>query len=76
MVTINFSGNVGKTMLARHLIAPRINGVVIPIESINADEQERDAIKGHQYGKLQDAMWAVDAAVVDVGASNVEKFTR
>ncbi len=39
VAVINFSGNVGKTTIARHLLAPRITGAeVISIESINADD--------------------------------------
>jgi len=35
---INFSGNVGKSTTARHLIYPRLaNGHLIPVETINSD---------------------------------------
>ena len=39
VAVINFSGNVGKSTIARHLLTPRIEGAeLISIESINADE--------------------------------------
>lgn len=39
VAVINFSGNVGKTTVARHLLAPRIDGAkVVAVESINADD--------------------------------------
>ena len=73
IAVINFSGNVGKTTIARHLLAPRIERAeVISVESINADEGQTNAIRGDQFGELQEYLQTVDNAVVDVGASNVE----
>ena len=75
VAVINFSGNVGKSTVARHLIAPRINSAaVIPVESINSDGTQDEAIKGKQFGELQEALMLMDDAVVDIGASNVEDF--
>lgn len=66
---------MGKTTIARHLLAPRLAGAeVIPVESINADEQETQKIRGKQYGDLQQYLSTVTNAVVDVGASNSEDF--
>ncbi|MCE9661011.1 MAG: hypothetical protein K8R60_20980 [Burkholderiales bacterium] len=73
VAVINFSGNVGKTTIARHLLAPRIEGAeVVAIESINADEDQARALKGKQFGELQEFLQTVDNVVVDIGASNVE----
>lgn len=73
VAVINFSGNVGKTTVARHLLAPRIDGAkVIAIESINADDGQADALRGRQFGELQEYLQTVDNVVVDIGASNVE----
>ena len=73
VAVINFSGNVGKTTVARHLLAPRIAGAkVIAIESINADDGQTDALRGRQFGELQEYLQTVDNVVVDIGASNVE----
>lgn len=39
IAVINFSGNVGKSTVARHLLPPRIPGAgLITVESLNADE--------------------------------------
>ncbi len=39
VAVINFSGNVGKTTIAGHLLVPRIDGAeLIAVETINADE--------------------------------------
>lgn len=78
IAVINFSGNVGKTTVARHLLAPRIgNTEVIAVESINSDgDTESEAIRGKQFGELLEALSIVDDAVVDIGASNVEDFVN
>lgn len=70
---INFSGNVGKTTLARHLLLPRMPGAeLISIESANAGSERTPALRGYQFGELQEYLQTVDSAVVDIGASNVE----
>jgi hypothetical protein len=73
VAVINFSGNVGKTTVARHLLAPRIREAeVIAVESINADEGQSNALRGKQFGELQEYLQTVENVVVDIGASNVE----
>ena len=73
IAVINFSGNVGKTTIARHLLKPRIEGAeLIAVESINADEGQATAVRGDQFGELQEYLQTVDNVVVDIGASNVE----
>ena len=75
VAVINFSGNVGKTTIARHLLAPRIAGAeVVAIESINADDGQASALRGSQFGELQEYLQTVDNVVVDIGASNVEEL--
>ncbi len=75
IAVINFSGNVGKTTVARQLLAPRLNNApVISVESINSDGTDDEAIRGKQFGQLQEAMLLQDNVVVDIGASNVEDF--
>jgi len=77
VAVINFSGNVGKSTIARHLLASRMNNAqVIPVESINSDGTQDEAIRGKQYGELQEALILMEDAVVDVGASNVEDFVN
>ena len=73
IAVINFSGNVGKTTVARHLLAPRIPGAeVIAVESLNAGDTEAQALRGRQFGELQEYLQTVASVVVDIGASNVE----
>jgi hypothetical protein len=77
IAVINFSGNVGKTTIARHLLAPRMKGAeIISIESTNADEHEVDALRGKDFGHLQQYMLASDDLIVDIGASNVDDLLK
>ncbi|MGA3983491.1 StbB family protein [Ralstonia nicotianae] len=75
IAVINFSGNVGKSTIARHLLAPRLgNATVIAIETINADDNDGMQMRGNEFGALQENLLSLDAAVVDIGASNVEEL--
>lgn len=77
VAVINFSGNVGKSTVARHLLAPRMNNAeIIPVESINSDGTDAVAIRGKQFGELQEYLQTIDDAVIDIGASNVEDFVK
>lgn len=77
IAVINFSGNVGKSTVAQHLLSPRLhNASVIPVESINSDGNENEAIRGKQFGDLIEALAVIDDAVIDIGASNVEDFVN
>ncbi|CAH2807800.1 MAG: hypothetical protein CPDRYMAC_0268 [uncultured Paraburkholderia sp.] len=73
-----FSGNVGKSTVVHHLLAPRLNDTEgISIGSINSDDREKEAaLRGFQFDELQDQLMRLENAVVDVGVSNVEDFVR
>lgn len=73
IAVISFSGNVGKTTIARHLLAPRIAGArVVSIESINSGESRDTVIRGCEFADLHEYLQVVDSVIVDIGASNVE----
>jgi len=75
IAVLNFSGNVGKSTIARHLLLPRVRGAeLIAIESLNAHESGAPALRGRQFGELQEYLQTVDSAVVDIGASNIEEL--
>lgn len=77
VAVINFSGNVGKSTVAKHLLLPRIpDAEFITVESINSDEGDGEAVRGKQFGALQEQLLMIDAAVIDIGASNVEDFVK
>ncbi len=76
IAVINFSGNVGKSTISRHLFFPRMGDcVLIPVESINADDNDKDEmIRGRAFNELMEKMLLNESSIVDVGASNVEEF--
>lgn len=77
LAVINFSGNVGKTTVARHLLAPRLPDCqLVAVESINADGGQPVTIRGRQFAQLQEFLQSVDNVVVDIGASNVEELLK
>ncbi|AIY44231.1 Stability protein StdB (plasmid) [Collimonas arenae] len=76
---INFSGNVGKSTLAKQLFAPRMNAPEFAVETINAgggDNAATETLKGKDFGSLQEEMMRLDSAIVDIGASNVDEFVK
>jgi hypothetical protein len=81
VAVLNFSGNVGKTTIAGHLLKPRLPGAPIySIESVNtgadADGLEVATMRGKKFGELVDELMPLDSAIVDVGASNAEDFLK
>lgn len=75
---LSYSGNAGKTTLARNLFARQMPAAaLVSIESINADGQEAVTLRGKQFAELLDALALSErGVVVDVGASNVEDFLQ
>lgn len=79
IAVVNFSGSVGKTIVTSHLLAPRIAGAeIIAVESTNESAADLglnvDQLRGEQFGKLFRKLLRAQAAIVDVGASNIEDF--
>ena len=78
VAVVNFSGNVGKTAVSRHLLAPRVGGgaPVFSVESINTDGHEDTLVQANVFGDMINELVLFDNVVVDVGASNAEKFLQ
>lgn len=73
---LNFSGNVGKTTIARHLLQPRMNKAeLFSVETINADDGGNTS-RGKEFVDTQIRMAIVDDAVCDIGASNIEQVIQ
>jgi len=81
VVVINFSGNVGKSTIAAHLLKPRMNDAkIFSIETLN-DDASREGIdvetyKGRQFNALMGEIILEKDCIIDVGASNVEDFCQ
>lgn len=77
---MNFSGNVGKTVVAAHLMAPRLEAKIYSVETLNvgasADGVEVESMSANQFQELFDELAQAETAVVDVGTSNVQTFMK
>jgi hypothetical protein len=73
VAVVNYSGNVGKTTVARHLLSPRLNGCpILFVESINEGGDAKTNIKGRDFKEVLREIPAHEHVVVDIGSSNVE----
>lgn len=73
LMIVNFSGNVGKSTLAKYLFQPRLeNCKVYSVESINENEHEEENLRGNALGAILDDMINYDNVLLDVGSSNAE----
>jgi hypothetical protein len=73
VAVLNYSGNVGKSTLARHMLQPRMgNCPIMFIESINEGGDETN-IKGKEFASVMIDVLAADRAIVDIGSSNIEQ---
>ena len=79
VAVISYSGNVGKTTVAAHMLAPRIPAAKIhAIETVNETATkmglEVDQLRGEKFVTLYKELLASSDAIVDVGASSAEEF--
>lgn len=79
IAVLNYSGSVGKTTIASHLLAPRIpDAEIIAVESTNESAADLgldvEQLRGEHFGKIFRKLLIAPAAIVDVGASNIEDF--
>lgn len=74
IAVLNYSGNVGKTTIAKHLLLPRVPGSQwIPVESTNTGGDEQLNIRGRHFSDVLREVHALESAVVDIGSSNIEQ---
>lgn len=72
LAVLNNSGNVGKTTIARQLLAPRMgNCPIFFVESIN-ETGSNVKLAGRELRKVLVEMALLDNAIVDIGSSNIE----
>ncbi|UYZ77099.1 hypothetical protein LP109_14660 (plasmid) [Moraxella bovis] len=77
IAVLNFSGNVGKTTIAKNLLLPRLKDThFVAIESINHGNQDDIKIKSKDFSILQDELLINDNIIVDIGASNIEETMK
>jgi len=74
VAVLNFSGNVGKSTIARHCLAPRMNNCpVFFVETINEGGDSKVNVKGRDFAEVLVDIAVLDDAVVDIGSSNIEQ---
>jgi hypothetical protein len=72
---MNFSGNVGKSTVTRHLFRPRLpSHTFIEVESINTSGNSGVVVRGEHAGQHLDNLLLEPETLFDVGGSNVEAF--
>lgn len=79
VTVMNYTGTVGKTTIATHLLSPRMGGApIIAVESINETADGMgitvEKIKGDKFRELFQRLLVTEDVIVDVGASNIEDF--
>jgi hypothetical protein len=76
----NISGNMGKTTLVKHLLAPRMKDArVVVLESTNSGSDELISpirLAADDFASLVDIMALEDELVVDLGASESTEMIR
>jgi MinD-like ATPase involved in chromosome partitioning or flagellar assembly len=78
-LVLNYTGTVGKTTVASHLLLPRIPGAkLISVETINENAEQLgiDTLKlsGERFREIYSEVLFEEDVIVDVGASNIESF--
>ena len=73
---LNFSGNVGKTTIARDLFKLNLGEdySIISIESANADGKEEIILKAENGDEIYAEALVQDNLILDIGSSNLEQF--
>jgi len=76
---VNYTGTVGKTTIAAHLLSPRMGNIpIIAVETVNQTATEFGAdveqMSGNKFRDLFRKLLNFDDAIIDVGASNIEAF--
>ena len=80
VAVINYSGSVGKTLVSTYLLAPRLKDAkFFAVETINQSASDLGienvtSFKGDDFSRLIEDVVFEDAAIIDIGASNVEAF--
>lgn len=76
---LNYTGTVGKTTIAAHLLSPRMNNApIFAIESINETAAalgvDVEKMGGDKFHALLKRIMLENDAIIDIGASNIEEF--
>lgn len=77
IAVVNNSGNVGKSTVCDTLLLPRLeNSEIIKVETINSDGTDDEKLSAEEFVEIFRKIDKAECAIVDVGSSNIEKFTN
>lgn len=76
VAVINFSGNVGKTTIARNLLQRKLNCDIFTVETLNSTDETAIKYSASQFSDIQQEMILNDNIIVDIGSSNVEEMIK
>lgn len=72
---LNYSGNVGKTTLARDMFQLNLQDHdLVTIESVNQDGKETTLIRGDDGDRIYTELLVQDNLILDIGSSNLESY--
>ena len=79
VLVISYSGNVGKTTIAKELLAPRMEAPVLSVGTVGEDASSGASGDGNQFtaaefGDLYNRVLTLDTAIVDVAGSSIDEF--
>lgn len=77
IAVLNYSGNVGKTSLARDLLHFNLQDHdLLSVESVNSDGKEKIIIRGDDGDKIYTELLVTDKLILDIGSSNLESYLK
>ncbi|MBQ9724358.1 MAG: hypothetical protein IJV56_03335 [Neisseriaceae bacterium] len=77
IAVLNYSGNVGKTTIARDLLKQNLTDYeIITIDTVNADGQETMLLKGEDDRQIYVELLVQDNVILDIGSSNLEAYLK
>lgn len=77
IAVLSFSGNVGKSTIAAHLLKPRMTEAqLVAVEVANAQPSETATIDPGDFDTLMSTTLQYDNLVMDIGASSVGSFVK
>ena len=77
IAVLNYSGNVGKTTIARDLLKPNLSDYeIITIDTVNADGNETMLLKGEDDRQIYVELLVQDNVILDIGSSNLEVYLK
>lgn len=80
ILVCNISGNMGKTTLVKHLLAPKMpDARIVVLESTNSGSDELPSpikLEADDFSSLVDIMALEDELIVDMGSSEAKELIR